>query len=267
MAENTIKDVKLKIGTETQFQSKLADLPIGTLVGTTDPIDEGDLSTDIINSLAKADTALQPVDNITDIPNNLEYDTTDGLTISAIETWKDSSNKTLATVDIERELPIIAGENVTMDVVVKNDKKYLEIKAEGGGDTASVTNKTLVFTAGGGSSGGGKLYLHSITAQYNVGTLYLRVISSQQAQYTTADLFGATNKFTELRAGLISGETTNSEDTPIKLYKMASLTWLSIGAIKRVNLSYYPVYPYVDNEAVTLHCTSLDQLTDTVTEL
>ena len=42
MAETNIKDVKLKIGTETQFQSKLKDLPINTLVGTTDPIQEGE---------------------------------------------------------------------------------------------------------------------------------------------------------------------------------------------------------------------------------
>ena len=53
-----MKNVKLKIGTESQFQDKLKDLPIGTLVGTTDPISEGDLSTDIINSLAKANNAL-----------------------------------------------------------------------------------------------------------------------------------------------------------------------------------------------------------------
>lgn len=58
MAENTIKDVKLKIGTETQFQSKLKDLPINILVGTTDPIQEGELDTSIITKLNKAENAL-----------------------------------------------------------------------------------------------------------------------------------------------------------------------------------------------------------------
>ena len=58
MAENTIKDVKLKIGTENQFQEKLKDLPINTLVGTTDPIQEGELDTSIITKLDKAENAL-----------------------------------------------------------------------------------------------------------------------------------------------------------------------------------------------------------------
>lgn len=65
MAENTIKDVKLKIGTETQFQSKLKDLPISTLVGTTDPIQEGELDTSIITKLNKAENALPKPTNDT----------------------------------------------------------------------------------------------------------------------------------------------------------------------------------------------------------
>lgn len=65
MATTTIKDVKLKIGTETQFQSKLKDLPINTLVGTTDPIQEGELDTSIITKLNKADNALPKPTNDT----------------------------------------------------------------------------------------------------------------------------------------------------------------------------------------------------------
>lgn len=65
MAENTIKDVKLKIGTENQFQSKLKDLPLNTLVGTTDPIQEGELDTSIITKLNKADNALPKPTNDT----------------------------------------------------------------------------------------------------------------------------------------------------------------------------------------------------------
>ena len=65
MAETNIKDVKLKIGTETQFQSKLKDLPLNTLVGTTDPIQEGELDTSIITKLNKADNALPKPTNDT----------------------------------------------------------------------------------------------------------------------------------------------------------------------------------------------------------
>lgn len=65
MAETIIKDVKLKIGTETQFQSKLKDLPLNTLVGTTDPIQEGELDTSIITKLNKADNALPKPTNDT----------------------------------------------------------------------------------------------------------------------------------------------------------------------------------------------------------
>ena len=66
MAETNIKDVKLKIGTEDQFQNKLKDLPLNTLVGITDPINKDDLSSDIINSLTKADNALpQPTNQTT----------------------------------------------------------------------------------------------------------------------------------------------------------------------------------------------------------
>ena len=65
MAETNIKNVKLKIGTESQFQSKLKDLPINTLVGTTDPIQEGELDTSIITKLNKAENALPKPTNDT----------------------------------------------------------------------------------------------------------------------------------------------------------------------------------------------------------
>lgn len=65
MAETNIKDVKLKIGTETQFQSKLKELPLSTLVGTTDPIQEGELDTSIITKLNKAENALPKPTNDT----------------------------------------------------------------------------------------------------------------------------------------------------------------------------------------------------------
>lgn len=65
MATTNIKDVKMKIGTESQFQSKLKELPINTLVGTTDPIQEGELDTSIITKLNKAENALPKPTNDT----------------------------------------------------------------------------------------------------------------------------------------------------------------------------------------------------------
>lgn len=65
MAETNIKDVKLKIGTDTQFQSKLKDLPLNTLVGITDSIQEGDLDLSIVDKLSKAENALPKPTNET----------------------------------------------------------------------------------------------------------------------------------------------------------------------------------------------------------
>lgn len=65
MATTNIKEVNLKIGTETQFNSKLKDLPINTLVGTTDPIQESELDSAIITKLSKAENALPKPTNDT----------------------------------------------------------------------------------------------------------------------------------------------------------------------------------------------------------
>lgn len=65
MATTKIKDVNLKIGTENQFQSKLKDLPLNTLVGTTDPIQENELDASIITKLDKAENALPKPSNDT----------------------------------------------------------------------------------------------------------------------------------------------------------------------------------------------------------
>lgn len=83
------KKIDLQIGTEEQFEEKKLSLPVGTLVGITDPIHESELDTDLKNeingkytkpsggipktdldssvqtSLGKADTALQTHQTIT----------------------------------------------------------------------------------------------------------------------------------------------------------------------------------------------------------
>lgn len=91
MAENTIKDVKLKIGTETQFQSKLKDLPLNTLVGTTDPIQEGELDTSIITKLNKAENALpKPTNDTTGSTNDVLSKTANGSEWKTIKVLPDT---------------------------------------------------------------------------------------------------------------------------------------------------------------------------------
>ena len=91
MAETNIKDVKLKIGTENQFQSKLKDLPINTLVGTTDPIQEGELDTSIITKLNKADNALpKPTNDTTGSVGDVLSKTANGSEWKTIKTLPDT---------------------------------------------------------------------------------------------------------------------------------------------------------------------------------
>ena len=91
MATTNIKDVKLKIGTETQFQSKLKDLPINTLVGTTDPIQEGELDTSIITKLNKAENALpKPTNDTTGSTNDVLSKTANGSEWKTIKVLPDT---------------------------------------------------------------------------------------------------------------------------------------------------------------------------------
>lgn len=93
MAETNIKDVKLKIGTENQFQSKLKDLPLNTLVGTTDPIQEGELDTSIITKLNKADNALpKPTNDSTGSVGDVLSKTANGSEWKTIKTLPPGGN-------------------------------------------------------------------------------------------------------------------------------------------------------------------------------
>lgn len=87
MATTKIKDVNLKIGTETQFQEKLKDLPLNTLVGTTDPIQEGELSSDVITKLNKANNALpKPANDTTGSAGDVLSKTANGSEWKTIKT-------------------------------------------------------------------------------------------------------------------------------------------------------------------------------------
>lgn len=125
MAETFLENVKLKIGTETQFQEKLKDLPIGTLVGTTDPIDEGDLSTDIINKLAKADNALpKPTNDTTGSAGQVLKKTASG------SEWGDVQSGTSVVAN-----PTLAGTETELTGLQVGDTKY---KIPSGGSTIDI---------------------------------------------------------------------------------------------------------------------------------
>ena len=124
MAETNIKDVKLKIGTDEQFQSKLKDLPLNTLVGITDPIQEGELDSSIIDKLGKADNSLQ---------------------------------KPTATLAKESFV------KVGIDGTQKFDENSYVIAPSTDGTAGQVLKKTASGTEWADESGGGKLYKHKIT--------------------------------------------------------------------------------------------------------
>lgn len=126
MAENIIKDVKLKIGTETQFQSKLKDLPLNTLVGTTDPIQEGELDTSIITKLEKADNALpKPTNDSTGSAGQVLKKTANG------SEWGDVAGGTNVVAN-----PTAAGTD-TLTKLTVGDTTYNIPSGGGGGPTYS----------------------------------------------------------------------------------------------------------------------------------
>ena len=117
--------------------------------------------------------------SITDIPTNVTYDTTDGITLKTIGKWTYDNNES-SLVTTEREIPIKAGEGVTMDV--SEDGKYVVIKVDPKREThigtsvptddypdlfVNTTDDSLSYKApdgswkpiagGGGGSGGGEL--------------------------------------------------------------------------------------------------------------
>jgi hypothetical protein len=65
--------------------------------------------------------------SITDIPTNVTYDTTDGITLKTIGKWTYDNNES-SLVTTEREIPLKAGDGVTMDV--SEDGKYVVIKVD-----------------------------------------------------------------------------------------------------------------------------------------
>lgn len=133
MAETNIKDVKLKIGTENQFQSKLKELPLGTLVGTTDPLEEGELDTSIITKLNKADNALpKPTNDSTGSAGQVLKKTANG------SEWGDAAGGTNVVAN-----PTAAGTD-TLTKLTVGDTTYNIPSGGGSGPTYSAGNHITI---------------------------------------------------------------------------------------------------------------------------
>lgn len=127
MAQNeNYSQVDLRVGTEEQFNAKVGTLPAGTLFGTTDStVSKADLSTDLKNEInGKINKPANP--------------TSDSAVV--INSSGEISTKPLTSITGKAEVAVSS-------TTPLNDE-ILWINPNG--------------TSGGGSSGGGKLYLHSI---------------------------------------------------------------------------------------------------------
>ena len=81
--------------------------------------------------------------SITDIPTNVTYDTTDGITLKTKETWRYDNNES-SLVTTEREIPLKAGDGVTIDV--SEDGKYVVMKVDPSGliDDVQINGQSIV---------------------------------------------------------------------------------------------------------------------------
>lgn len=127
MAQNeNYSQVDLRVGTEEQFNAKVGTLPAGTLFGTTDStVSKADLSTDLKNEInGKINKPANP--------------TSDSAVV--INSSGEISTKPLTSITGKAEVAVSS-------TTPLNDE-ILWINPDG--------------TSGGGSSGGGKLYAHTI---------------------------------------------------------------------------------------------------------
>ena len=254
MAENTIKDVKMKIGTEAQFQEKLKDLPIGTLVGTTDPIDEGDLSTDIINKLAKADNALaKPTNDTTGTAGQVLMKASSG------SVWG----------DVEKGTTVVAnpgGGTEDLTSLTVGDKTYTIPSGGGSGDVTKAGNND--FT--GVNSFNNMLYANGGVDTYQIENLNT-IVTNGTTQGTltipknVTGTLALTSDVTTATSGMVketnSGITINNGQAAYKKAftvsytdpELGDYTGISYGIdriVKSGISSYTYTFPNVEGEIV-----------------
>lgn len=227
MAETNIKDVKLKIGTDEQFQSKLKDLPLNTIVGITDPIQEGELDPSIIDKLGKADSSLQK-----------------------------------PTTTLAKESFVKVG----IDGSQKFDESSYVVAPSTGGTAGQVLKKTEAGTEWVDESGGGKLYLHAVKVKssgtYGVPAFDFKFISTSNTPITKDNIH--TNAYFKMPKAIfdmiLSGDDTSM---PPKLY--IATTFLP--SPNSVNVSYLKTYPTNSISSIDIGSEGNYTVTDIITEL
>lgn len=289
MAETNIKDVKLKIGTETQFQSKLKDLPLNTLVGTTDPIQEGELDTSIITKLDKADNALpKPTNDTTgsvgqvlkktasgsewgDAPaGGGEAVTPSGATAAATSGTFTSAEWTKLQADKNNYI-LFNNEIYRLADTGHEGTEGIWSYVHTGWDGTAMRDKSINVTVSTGawtlvqgeSGGGGKLYLHNMSVSAQTGSLSINILSSRKEKFTLDELTQNNSLFEHSRSLSLLytdyGTTTTYECNDIGFGSQAD--WIGTGA------HYYKTYPYVELPRESVSFATDVTLTDTVTEL
>ena len=138
------KKIDLQIGTEEQFEEKKLSLPVGTLVGRTDPIHESELDTDL-------QTKINEVSNKLTAPAT---PTTD----SAVTMLADGTVGTKPLTSITGKTEVYVGSTTPT-----NPDEILWIDPNG-------------TSGGGGSSGGGKLYMHRVSFTFDTAASYYLTI-------------------------------------------------------------------------------------------
>lgn len=134
------KKIDLQIGTEEQFEEKKLSLPVGTLVGITDPIHESELDTDLQTK-------------INDVSNKLTAPTTP-TEESAVTLLSDGTVGT-------KPLNSITGKT--------------EVAVQGAAPTGTEVlwiNPNGTSSGGGSGSVGGKLYKHTVKLWHNHDDMY-----------------------------------------------------------------------------------------------
>ena len=186
------KKIDLQIGTEEQFEEKKLSLPVGTLVGITDPIHESELDTDLKNEINGKYT--KPSGGIpkTDLASAVQ--TSLGKADSAIQ--KPSTPTTESAITINS-----SGTVSTKPLTSITGKTEVYV-----GSTTPTNPDEILWidpngTSGGGGSGGGKLYKHIITVSgtKSNGAPYggvWSIIDNHNKTYTFQDIIGKYYPFT-----------------------------------------------------------------------
>lgn len=192
------KKIDLQIGTEEQFEEKKLSLPVGTLVGITDPIHEFELDTDL-------QTKINEVNNRLTKPATPTAD-------SAVTMLADGTVGTKPLTSFTGKTEVYVGSTTPT-----NPDEILWIDPNG--------------TSGGGGSGGGKLYKHIITV---TGTKtnnapydgVWSIVDNHNKTYTFQDAMG---KYYPFSGGMPIVVYSDDSETPRFLALLTSLNQIVVG--------------------------------------